>query len=286
MRHLFVFAAAALILGACGCAARSPSQPREFLPKPLPPVPPLKPMPIDAGLQAQAKAEVLATLKSSDPVLRAHALEVVKTANLPDAGTLIIAAMDDPSPLVRKAAALAAGELRVTAAKDRLLGALDQAKTPQRMATIFALHRLGDTEYSHEFESTAADPSPYVRADTAFMLGLLGEKSATPILRHMMDKDPDPSVRLEAAAALWRMDDESGLDDLVGATISIYPDDQKIALFALASPRDTRVLGHIEGQLTNDDLGVALVAARAAGVLASDDGYGVALQGASRPSVV
>src|SRR6185437_11829851 len=36
-------------------------------------------------------------------------------------------------------------------------------------------------------------------------------------------------------------------------------------------------LGHIEGQLTNDYPEVELVAARAAGMLGSDAGYGVAL---------
>jgi HEAT repeat protein len=50
---------------------------------------------------------------------------------------------------------------------------------------------------------------------------------------------------------------------------------------ALAEPRDTRVLGNVESQLANDDYPeVGLVAARAAGMLGSDDGYGVALKGA------
>jgi HEAT repeat protein len=53
-----------------------------------------------------------------------------------------------------------------------------------------------------------------------------------------------------------------------------------LALLALAAPRDQRVLGHIQGQLTNDYDEVTLIAARAAGMLGSDDGYGVALKGA------
>jgi HEAT repeat protein len=53
-----------------------------------------------------------------------------------------------------------------------------------------------------------------------------------------------------------------------------------IALLALAEPHDTRVLGHIEGALVDDYPEVALVAARAAGMLGSDRGYGVALAGA------
>jgi HEAT repeat protein len=70
------------------------------------------------------------------------------------------------------------------------------------------------------------------------------------------------------------------LDDLVAGTISAYPDDQMIALLAIAGPHDTRSLGHVEAQLIADYPEVALVAARAAGILGSDRGYGVALIGA------
>jgi HEAT repeat protein len=52
-----------------------------------------------------------------------------------------------------------------------------------------------------------------------------------------------------------------------------------IALLALAGPKDARVLGHIEGNLTADYDEVSLVAARAAGMVGSDAGYGVALRG-------
>jgi HEAT repeat protein len=96
----------------------------------------------------------------------------------------------------------------------------------------------------------------------------------------MMRDDRDPTVRLEAAGALWKLGQPSGLDDLVGGTISAYPDDQMIALLALAGPHDTRSLGHIQAQLTADYVEVALVAARAAGILGSDEGYGVAMIGA------
>lgn len=52
-----------------------------------------------------------------------------------------------------------------------------------------------------------------------------------------------------------------------------------VAILALAQPHDRRVLGHVEGALTNPDEMVCLVAARAGGMLGSDEGYGVALRG-------
>jgi HEAT repeat protein len=146
------------------------------------------------------------------------------------------------------------------------------------------LHRLGDTSHSHELEKAALAADPRLRGDTALVLGMLGEKSAIPILRSML-KDNDPKVRLQAAEALWRMGDALGSDGLVAATLSSNPDDRMIALLGLAEPRDTQVLGNVEGLLTDDYVEVGLVAARAAGMLGSDDGYGLALQNVGSPNV-
>jgi HEAT repeat protein len=210
-------------------------------------------------------------------------VEMVKQSNSPDAAAArVVTALGDNNWLVRKAAALAAGELQVQQASDRLNERLNDPNTQlsERLADIFALHRLGDPTHSHLFEQTSLDPDKRIRGDTAFMLGLLGDKSAVPILVSMLRNDKEATVRLQAAEALWRLGDERGLDDLVGATVSMYPDDKMIALLALAEPRDTRMLGHVEGALTDDYPEVALVAARAAGMLGSDHGYGVALNGA------
>jgi HEAT repeat protein len=246
-----------------------------------PPVPPARQVPIDAALQQRARAEVDAALHCGDPVIRAHALEVVKNVNLGGAGPILTAALSDRSPLVRKAAAMAAGEMQVRVPEDQLLAMLQSEDRPDRLAAVFALHRLGNTSYTHRFEATAVDTDPHIRGDTALMMGMLGEKSAIPILLHMLRDDHDPDVRLQAAASMWRLGDERGLDELVGATLSRYPDDQMVALLALAEPRDTRVLGHVEAQLTADYPEVSLVAARAVGMLGSDRGYGVAMEGAA-----
>ena len=117
----------------------------------------------------------------------------------------------------------------------------------------FALHRLGDTRQSHDLERTSRDPSDRTRGDTAMVLGLLGEPSATRVLLPMLH-DRDAAVRLQAAEALWRLGSDEGLSALVASSISKFPDDQMIALFGLAGPKDPRALGHIEGQLTAEYL--------------------------------
>jgi HEAT repeat protein len=247
--------------------------------------------PIDPALQKSARAEIESALHSSDEIIRAHALETVKDVRLTDADQEVIAMLRDRSLLVRKSAAMVVGELQLKAAADRLPelmqteGNTDDPVSAQqeRMAAIYALHRLGNTTFSHEFEQTAFDARPHIRGETAFILGLLGEKSAIPILITMMEKDKDPNVKLQVGEALWRMGDERGEDALLAGTISSYASDQMLSLLALAEPRNTVVLGHVEGLFSSDYLEVRLACARAAGMLGSDEGYGVAMQGEKSP---
>jgi HEAT repeat protein len=201
----------------------------------------------------------------------------------------VIGALADKSSLVRKSAALTIGRLKIAGVEEKLQPLLDaeQSALPQdatpakqeELAAIFALHMLGDTSRSHEFEQSAFDTRPQVRGDTALILGLIGDKSAIPLLDAMLRRDLEVNVRLQAAEAMWKMGDERGEEALIEATISKYASDQMLAIYALAEPRDTRLLGNIEGQYSNDYLEVRLVCARAAGMLGSDSGYGIVLQG-------
>ena len=311
----------ALCLVAIGCESPGDQVDKD----PAPPKPPAgyhraEPTPIDAALRADAAQHLVAALRSPDELVRAHALESLADigqpaagqpaagqpaagqpaagqpdAGLPDAAALVVPLLTDPSLLVRKAAAITAGRLRLAAAHDTLVrlvtgtapAAADAANVDRslytlqaRMAQIFALHRLGDTRYSHELEQAAIDPRPQVRGDTALLLGLIGNTSAEPILFQMMKKDRASNVRLQAAEALWRLGDARGEDTLVQGTVSSYASDRMIALTALAEPHNRAVLRNVYGLLTDEYPEVALVAARAAGELGNDAGIGVAEAGA------
>jgi HEAT repeat protein len=95
-----------------------------------------------------------------------------------------------------------------------------------------------------------------------------------------MATDQSAVVRIQVAEALWRLGDEQGLTVLATGTVSNFADDQIVSVIALAEPRDKRVMEHIRGKLTSEWDEVALAAARAMGMLGSDEGYGVALKGA------
>ncbi|MGC4033722.1 MAG: HEAT repeat domain-containing protein [Tepidisphaeraceae bacterium] len=93
-----------------------------------------------------------------------------------------------------------------------------------------------------------------------------------------MRRDLSIPVRLQAIEAMWRLGDTDARDKLVTGTLSKFPDDQIVCLLALAGPRNQEAMRYIRSQLTNDYTETKLAAARAAGMLGSDDGMAIALK--------
>jgi HEAT repeat protein len=282
-----VFFALVLLPLLAGCGGKGgKKQGKRPLPPPLPPVPERQDMPVDPALQAMAKQEIMTAAGKNDRLIRAHAIEAMKDGIGEPAADAILKALNDDDALVRFAACLAAGELRLAKAREQALVLSDDRDSTVRIGARFLLHRLGDYRqsqdlgaYSKNFDPPA-EYSASIRGNTALVLGLLGEPSARKILYPML-KDRDPTVRMQASEALWRLGDTEGRDNLIASTVSGYPDDQMIAVLALASTRDDRIKGHVQGALRSSPYDeVRLVAARAMGMLGSDEGYGVALKGA------
>ena len=231
----------------------------------------------DRLLREKAIAQIQASCGSRSAFSRAHAIEAAK--NLPPdlMRDVVIVAVQQRATVVRFAALMTAGEMRVADITQYALKLVDDPDKSVQAGAIFALHRLGDKRFSHRLEVLSVDSDRQIRANTSMLLGILEEPSAARILRHQM-RDSDPVVRLQAAEGLWRLHDQDALTDLVSSTISRYPDDQMIAALALAAPRDPRVVEHLRGMLTTPYPEVNLVAARAIGQLGLDEGYGVAMK--------
>ena len=277
--------ALALTIMFAGCASdKSASEAKDGqkiarTPKSPPAYPAAKAIPRDPVLRARCAQELLAAARSNEVLLRAHAIESIKEARLEAGYSAILSAMEDRYPVVRFAACVAAGELRLPDAKPAALRRLDDSNENVQIAGVFVLHRLGERRYSHTFEKTAVAPDPRLRANTAFLLGLLGEPSAKTVLDVML-RDIAPDVRLQTAEALWRLGDRGALEYLITATISRYPDDRMVAANALAAAGNPQIGEHLRGMLVSDYPEVGLVAARGLGLLGSDEGYGVASRGA------
>lgn len=244
-------------------------------PKTFPPPPPVKQVVVDETLRQAARQELLKDAASGDPLARSQSIEALGRVMPQEGRSAIIRALSDSEAQPRKAAVLAVGSRQFAEAHGKLLTMVHDADPNVQVAVRYALHRLGDTRYSHDLEAFARDPRDRVRGDVAMVLGMLHEPSATRIL-YPMQQDRNAAVRQQVSEALYQLGEKIGLDDLIAGTISGYPDDQMIALAALAERGDRRVAQHIRGALTADYPEVRLVAARALGTLGYDDGYTVA----------
>jgi HEAT repeat protein len=236
-------------------------------------------VPLDPALRADADRELRVDLQSSDPEIRAHALEALQK-NGADDSRQITAALGDTDPLVRYSGCIAAGQIQLKSAHDALLALADDHTAVVRVVARYALHRIGDYRYSHDLEALSRDPEPQVRGTTAMVLGMLGDPSGLKILRSMRT-DRHPAVRQQASAAMWQLGDQQGMADLIGWSISQFPDDQMFGLLALSEPRHRTIIQHVRIGLVRDRPEVTLAAARGMGMLGSDEGYAIAMKGVS-----
>jgi HEAT repeat protein len=233
---------------------------------------------IDPTLVANARQRVTQSLRSSDPLLRSQAVEALR--NSPDAQATgqILAALDDRDRGVRFGAAMMAGELQLKEAYPKLKRLSQDPDGSVDVAALFALHKLGDTSRSQEIGRAALSEDKVVRRNVALVLGMLGERSAIDKILNRLRVDDDALVRQQAVEAMWRLGDQDAIKPLVALTASKYADDKIIGIMALAAPRRQLVREHVRGSLAGDavQLEVSLVAARAMGMLGSDEGYAIA----------
>lgn len=243
------------------------------------PAPPPK-VAVDANLREQARKVLELAMEHEDPVIRAHAIEGFKEALGSGARTEIVGMFGDKSPLVRFAAAMAVGDLKMAEARPGLLKLVEDPDPSVQIGAAFALHRIGDYQYSNKLELALFSPDLSVRGNACFALGRTGSASAAKVLRKAL-KDPAVEVRLQAAEGLWRLGQDDGLEFLVAAGLSGNPAHQMLSAVALASRGDVRVIQHVRAGLDSSYLEVQLVAARALAMLGSTEGYELALGAAT-----
>jgi HEAT repeat protein len=250
-----------------GTPSRPPSYPRA------------ESKPVDEALRDAARSELIKEASAQDAFMRSHVIEAWKQIGGNEAVVAAVAGLSDPAPVVRFSACMALGELKEKSALPQVIKRLDDKDRNVQVAARYALHRMGDKRHSHDLEKFAMDWNAGVRGNTMMVLGLLGEPSALKILKHKTG-DSSPAVVVQVAEARWRLGDLDGLADLISGSISPHPDEEITSYLAMAGPRDQRVIEHVRGGLTNYYAEVRLAAARAMGMLGSDEGYGIAMEGA------
>jgi len=263
------------LLFALSCVVAGCASGRGLEPEPLPAVPERVETEADASLAADARDVVIDAADAEDPQRRTNAAEAAEGRARP----ILAALLRDEDPIVRFAAAMAVGRSRVAGGDvAAALAEMLRGQSPNgRVAAVFALHRLGERQFSQYLVDASRAEDAVVRGHAALALGLTGEPSAAEVLRPMLI-DKDATVRLMAAEALWRLGDEAGRKALLEWSVSAFVDDNVIATLALGAHRDPSVIAVLQGKLTDDYEEVRLAAARALGRIGSDAGYGVALR--------
>ena len=136
-----------LLLAATGCPPNSPAPQLGGKvtrpPKQPPAYPPSQPVPLDPELQAAARRELTAGLRSADTLTRVHALEGIRSAKVAGHDEDVLRALNDPELAVRFAAALDAGEMGLKQALPDLQRMAEDHSEKVRVAVRSALHKLG-----------------------------------------------------------------------------------------------------------------------------------------------
>ncbi len=107
----------------------------------------------------------------------------------------IRAALADPSPEVRMAAALAAGNARDAASLPAIEEMLRRGSRAERRAAALALGFLGDAASLPALERAGSDADPAVRTAALLASGLLGEPSAAAGLRADLERSLGAAAR-------------------------------------------------------------------------------------------
>src|SRR5438067_2815699 len=84
-----------------GCNSRPKPQKLVRAPAPPPSYPPARPMLLDDSLRDLAKRQILTAIESTDPIVRANAVEAAQDGLGAGAREQILAALDDSEPVVR-----------------------------------------------------------------------------------------------------------------------------------------------------------------------------------------
>lgn len=208
-----------------------------------------------SGLRERAIERLEALASSSDPQVRANAIEALGA--LPSrVETVAAAGLRDGNEGVRAVAAMVVGRARV-----RSLGPAVERLTQDpsgyvQSAAIYASRRLGrEVDLTPLGRLLLGSSDPRLRAHAAFLLGELGEASAVPMLREAyaspMPRASQAAVRLmrlQIAEAMVKLGDESQLSVIRAALYPSRPEELEATALAV------QVLGEVRDEAAVDQL--------------------------------
>ena len=189
-----------------------------------------------------ARWVLLQAAEDPDPQVRTHALEALAVTEGKAVGAVFVQSLKDDRVPVVAAAAMAIGECRYAPALPELVKLARNPKTPPKLmcALIYALHRLGNDEFTNTLGALLHHRDKFVRAEAARIMGKMGVPSAVGPLKSLQRDDFEVVVRLNVAEALAMLGDKRSLGLLEAFTKSQFLEDRLIAVAALGKLRHAR----------------------------------------------
>lgn len=189
-----------------------------------------------------ARSVLLQAADDRRATTRVYAIEAIEQVLPEAAGPIVRQGLEDSEPLVRSAAAMAAGRLQLTAAKPRLREmAMFKRRGAEReirayCSVLGALHRMGYTRHSKDFRMWLFHQAPEVRGQAAAGLGLTGDPAAIDMLKNRLEVEQKPLVRIQIVEALAALGDRAGMEQLE-AYVHFRTDDGLAAISAIGRLR-------------------------------------------------
>lgn len=250
-RGVLLLAASGLMWGPVGCkSGGGPSRRAAASPETMTTVE-------RSRVREAAISALLEMTQSEDPQVRANAIEGLLPASA-RLGAVLPGALADPNEGVRTVAATVVGKARLT----DLAGAVEPLTSETsgfvRGAAIFALRRCGvAVDPSPLGAMVTGDPSPRVRAQAAYLLGELGDKGTSAMLREAVQLQvprANPTemkvLSLQVAEALVKLGDDEQLGTIRAALYPSTADELDATVLAAQVLGELRDRGS-EGQLRN-----------------------------------
>jgi HEAT repeat protein len=160
----------------------------------------------EAPLPPEQARLLIDGLDHRDDVMRAATARVIGRLRVAAAGDKLIAALNDSSILTRRYAAESLGLLR----EERAVQSLTEltayyGQGEMAEATLLAIARIAHPSSLALFRQRLSDPDPAIRRAAVEGAGRLRDRDSLQVLKAMITTDPAAAVRLAAAFAVDRL---------------------------------------------------------------------------------